>query len=127
MFLACPTHLPKLKPKLQRPVLCDQHCCFTSILHFSSTDSHISPSAPPAPPDVLTHTACNLSQEGGGSPAAPPASLFQTGLSLAHLPLTHSLTLPMSLTLSVFPAHVYSDADGSGGVCISPSSAGGGV
>lgn len=52
----------------------------------------------PAHPDVLAHTAYNLSQEGGGSPAAPPASQSQTGRSLPHLP-SHSLSLSFSLSL----------------------------
>ncbi len=35
------------------------------------------------------------------------------------MPYNALLTLPISLTLSVFPAHACSDADGSGGVCTS--------
>ena len=67
-------------------------------------------SALPDHPDVLTHTVSNLSQEGGGSPASPPASLSHTGLSFPYL-LPHSLFL--SLLPSVFPGHSCSDCDGS--------------
>lgn len=55
------------------------------------------------PIQMCSHIASNLSQEEGGCPASPPASLSQTGLSLPHLP---SHTLSLSLSLSLFFQHV---------------------
>lgn len=78
-------------------------------------------SALPAHPDVLAHTASNLSQEGGGSPASPPTPRLSVPDRAVFTSPPLSLTLPISLShsLSVFPAHACSDADGSDGVCIS--------
>lgn len=68
-------------------------------------------------PDVHKHTLCNLSQEGGGSPTTvppPPTVPDRAVFTSPSLSLTHSLTLPIVLTLSVFPTHACSVADGTG-------------
>lgn len=66
-------------------------------------------------PDVHKHTLCNLSQEGGGSATTvppPPTVPDRAVFTSPSLSLTHSLTLPIVLTLSVFPTHACSVADG---------------
>lgn len=100
---------------LHSPAYCEQgvllHSSYSALLLQILTSVL---SARPAHPDVLAHTVSNFSQEGGGSPASTPPPCPRQRCLYLTFPLTHSL--PIFLTLSVFPTHACSDADGGDGV-----------